>query len=448
MRISYKADQNRFVTQDMKIVQVIPDYNLGGIQKAGCVLAARMAQLGHEAVVVGRGTGGRHRPDTPPRLKHISLPDFLPETVLSSICEISPDVVHIHSNVYEEPLIRLLHERFQGSGPLVISTPVFGRPPLDHEILKQTRTCCVGEYTFYRLCRWLRVTGDWAIGHGMGYVPLTPYEPPVSALPLNGVAVRRLELGVPPEAFVVGRIGRDAGEKWSPAHEEMINDLLTRLPHAYWLSVGFPEVRGRSRLIARWSHRFIDFPETADYEFLVKVLSSMDVCLFFSPHGECFASSICEAICTGTPTIAVCTPVNDNGQTEQILDGVTGFLVSGPQQAMETLVSLESDPERLAALKLSARAYGQHHWHVNRVCENLLSLYEWYLDDRCPEPIYAGLMREEHHAFARTYKRRIVSHVASGPLDRLRWFFLLNIIESWPLFKVGRFLKALHGRAR
>lgn len=432
----------------MKIVQVIPDYGLGGIQKAGCVLAARMAQLGHEAVVVGQGTGARYRPDAPHPLRHVSLPDFRPETVLTSICEIRPDVVHIHSNAYEEPLIRLLHERSSGGGPLVVSTPVFGRPPLDRAILKQTRTCCVGQYTFYRLCRWLRVTGDWAIGHGMGYVPLTPFEPPVSALPVDGAATRRLELGIPPDAFVVGRIGRNTYGKWSAAHEEMISGLLTRLPRAYWLSVGYPEERGRSRLLARWPDRFLDFPETADYEFLIKALSCMDVCLFFSLHGECFASSICEAVCAGAPTVAGCTPVNDNGQAEQVLDGVTGFLVSAPQQALEALAGLECDPARLAALKVSAVAYGQSRWHVNRVCDDLLSLYEWYADDRRPEPSYAALMREEHRAFAQAYKRRILSLMGLGSLGRLRWFLLLNAVESWNLFQAGRSLKELRAKAR
>lgn len=432
----------------MKIVQVIPDYNLGGIQKAGCVLAARMAQIGHEAVVVGHGTGPRYRSDTPSRLRHVSLPDFLPETVLTSIGEVNPDVVHIHTNVYQEPLVRLLHERFAAGGALVISTPVFGRPPVDRAILKQTRTCCVGEYTFYRLCRWLRVTGDWAIGHGISYVPLTPFEPPLNNLSADKAATQRLAFGVPPEAFVVGRIGRDTGSKWSASHEGMINDLLTRLPRACWLSVGFPESRGRSRLLERWPGRFIDFPETADYEFLIKALSCMDVCLFFSPHGECFASSICEAICAGVPTIAGCTPVNDNGQTEQVLDGVTGFLVAGPQQALEKLADLEHDPARLSALKVSAKAYGQNRWHVDRVCDDLLSLYKWYLDDRHQNPPYVGLMREEHHAFAHTYKRRILSLMSLGPFDRIRWFFLLNAVETWYLFKVGRFLKVLREKAR
>ena len=432
----------------MKIMQVIPNYDLGGIQKAGCVLAARMAQVGHEAIVVGQGEGARHRSDTPPLLRHVSLAKFSPETVVASICEIRPDVVHIHSNVYEEPLIRLLHERFSDEGPLVVSTPVFGRPPLDQAILEQTRTCCVGEYTFYRLCRWLRVTGEWAIGHGMGYVPLTPFEPPADALSAEGAAERRLELGIPPGAFVVGRIGRNAAEKWAPAHEEMINDLLTRLPRACWLSVGFPEERGRSRLLARWPGRFINFPETADYQFLMKALTCMDLCLFFSLHGECFASSICEAVCAGTPTIAGCTPINDNGQTEQVLDGLTGFLVSGQQQALETLVGLEADPARLAALKSSAEAHGRQRWHVNRVCDDLLSLYEWYLDDRRPEPSYAVLMREEDRAFAQAYKRRVLSVMSRGALDRVRWFLLLNAVESWRLFKIGRSLKELRARIR
>ncbi|MCC6730731.1 MAG: hypothetical protein IT208_15465 [Chthonomonadales bacterium] len=49
-----------------RIVQIIPDFELGGIQKAGCVLADAMAARGRAAYVVGAGRASRLRAEARP----------------------------------------------------------------------------------------------------------------------------------------------------------------------------------------------------------------------------------------------------------------------------------------------------------------------------------------------------------------------------------------------
>src|SRR2546423_12318284 len=50
----------------MRIVHYIPDFGLGGVQKAGCVLAEGMTRLGHLSWVLGDAPGPRLHA-TPPR---------------------------------------------------------------------------------------------------------------------------------------------------------------------------------------------------------------------------------------------------------------------------------------------------------------------------------------------------------------------------------------------
>ena len=41
------------MAEPLKIIQVIPDFGLGGVQKAGCVLAETMVRAGHDLLLVG-----------------------------------------------------------------------------------------------------------------------------------------------------------------------------------------------------------------------------------------------------------------------------------------------------------------------------------------------------------------------------------------------------------
>ncbi|MEN0111366.1 MAG: hypothetical protein AAF805_11650, partial [Planctomycetota bacterium] len=303
----------------MKIVQVIPDFGIGGTQKAGCVLAAGVAGAGHDAAVVGRGGGPRYLEHPPSGVTHHVIQEPEDGAYARAILALEPDVVHLHGPSYDEPLIAALDRagtRVDGA-PMLVQTPVFGRPPVDRATLSRVRTCLIGAYMLYRQRHWLGMSTAQAIQHGIGYVHINSFErtdPPQSTLDAQEVRdARRREMGVPEAAFVVGRIGRDTDEKWTPGHEAMINTILNRHENAAWLSIGMPEVRGRDRLKQRWGDRFVNLPQSADFLVLAKAFAAMDVQLFFSRWGECFSTTICEAASVGLPTIAGANPLRDNG---------------------------------------------------------------------------------------------------------------------------------------
>ncbi len=417
----------------MKIIQVIPDFGLGGIQKAGCVLAETMVRAGHQVLLLAPETGPRFQPSCS---WHRLLADPRLKTLAEEVREFSPDVIHLHAPEYPEDLIRGLATQLREKPPLLVTTPVFGRPPEDRRLLALTRTCCVGVFTFYRLGRWLKQQPAEMVCNGIGYVPLTPFQPPPAEVDRD--AARRA-IAIPEEAFVFGRVGRSQGGKWHPCYPQIIDAVLSADPGAQWISIGFPDDLGLNGLRQRWGDRFRNFPETADYQFLAGVLSAMDVQLFWSQHGECFASTICEAAGMGTPTIAGVNPCKDNGQVEQVLEGVTGELVGTPAQAIAVLRQLSSNRSLLPALRASARRHAWTRWHIERVTADLLQLYQyWRSGEECP---YVAVMLREHDELMSNYRRKVAALKGEGSLRHSAWEMALWSAESWSLFAGARLVK-------
>ena len=417
----------------MRIIQVIPDFGLGGIQKAGCLLAEAMLRAGHHVLLIAAGGGPRFQPSC--SWHRLALGLQL-QALTDAIGEFAPDVVHLHAPEYLEALIRGLTSQAGNKPPLLVSTPVFGRPPEDRRLLVLTRTCCVGVFTFYRLGRWLKQNPGEMIRSGIGYVPLAPFQPPPIEVDREA---ERQALGIPPSAFVFGRIGRTQGGKWHPCYPEIIEAVLRSEPGAQWLSVGFPEELGRAELCRRWGNRFCDYPESADYQFLAAVFSAMDVQLFWSLHGECFAATICEAAGMGTPTIAGVNPCQDNGQVEQVLEGITGELVGTSRRAIAALRRLARDRSLLPGLRASTRQHAWRRWHVERVTADLCQLYEYW---RSGTPSsYLGVMLREHQELMENYRHKVAALKAENSLHHSAWEMALWSAESWRLFAGARRVK-------
>lgn len=423
-----------------RIVHVIPDFGLGGIQKAGCVLAKEMAHNGHACLVLGAADGPRFvRSEEAATCLHVIAPDA---SIVGYVRDFRADVVHIHHAAYRESLIReLIHAAPRA---LIVSTPVFGRPPKDRGVLPQTKTCCVGVFTLYRLLRWLQLDPAHALPHGFGFVPMTPFCPlddaPGAATTVKSPSDSRRARGIPENGFYVGRIGRNTPSKWSTSTATLVNSLLEMDDGIRWLSVGFPTEYGRDALLARWGERFIDFPETADSRRLAATIRCLDVQVFFSRYGECFSSCICEAAGEGVPTVALSTPFFDNGQAEQVIDGTTGFLVSSISAAQECIGRLRSSPESLASLRQTTFDYARRNWLVSHAAAHLIDLYDYWRHGGAA-PDYVPVMRQALESFATGYKARISRLSGDSGLSRLRTMVGLTIYEHWRLFTLARSIR-------
>jgi hypothetical protein len=192
-------------------------------------------------------------------------------------------------------------------------------------------------------------------------------------------------------------------------------------------------------LANRWGRRFHNLTETPDYGLLAEFYASLDVHFFHSPNGECFASTICESAGFGLPTVGVSTPLRDNGQAEQIVNGITGWLVADQESALERIALLMADSESVAALKVSSQTYARTRWLASRVADDLLSMYEAGLNPESPDNQYLAEVQLEQKAFAETYRRRVVQLHGRSPLRRWFWRSAIRSAEWWPAFVAGRF---------
>lgn len=427
----------------MRIVQVIPNFELGGVQKAGCVLADYLSRLGHETWVAGCEGGPRfvdHSDGV--AATHMVAPL---ESIPDQIAPLKPDIIHVHAGMYETANMRVFLDSPALKAATKVVTPVFARPPEDRDLLKQVRTLCVGIYTHYRLLKWLGYSVEKACREGIVYAPLTPFEPPLAGVtaldPVQKVAERRERLGINPSALVIGRIGRNTASKWHPETQNIVDRLLATFDNVVWVSVGMPDEVGAKYLKQKWQDRVVNLPETSDYQYICEILSSLDMQLFTSRYGECFASSICETAGLGVPTLALSTPLNDNGQAEQAIDGTTGYLIASADDVVRRIESFQENPQSLAALKQSTFNYANEHWHAKAVAARVEKFYaHWHQGN-----VDAGPLSEEiiatHRTFAAGYRQRVVSLAAKGPLDYARLYSALRAVENYWTFKLGKALK-------
>ncbi|MEN1680265.1 MAG: hypothetical protein AAGJ46_11790 [Planctomycetota bacterium] len=430
----------------MRVVQVIPDFGLGGVQKAGCLLGESLARRGHEAWVVGYGPGPRQRSDSD---RHLVISR---DEVVATLERLRPDIVHLHASNYEKANPTPLLDAAGLKDAVVVVTPVFGRPPKDRSLLPRVKTCCVGLYTFYRLLKWLGWSAAAAVERGVTFAPLTPHDPPESGVStLDGgdaIRARREEFGVPVDALVLGRIGRATPGKWHPQAGPTVDRLLERFPFAAWLSIGMPNERGADRLAAKWPGRFVNLPETPDYERICRFGAALDLQLFMSFHGECFASSICDLAGLGVPTLALSTPTKDNGQAEQVMDGVTGFLLGKGRDADAHVERLHESPAELEQLKKSTRDYALQNWHTDQVAARVEQAYtNWASDSPGAGPLGESIVAQ-HAAFAKEYRSRVVGLAADGPVSYAKRYAALMAAESHTLHSVAKRALALVRKPR
>ncbi|WP_146413509.1 glycosyltransferase [Crateriforma conspicua] len=272
----------------------------------------------------------------------------------------------------------------------------------------------------------------------IGAVPLTPFEPladePIRSKRESVQAYRRKFCpDYSGSGLVFGRVGRQHVHKWTKDSANTIDKLLSRFPGSQWLSVGFPPELGLESLKARWGTRFINFPETSDYSFICQALSCLDVHIFSSPYGECFASSIVESTGIGVPTIAVSRPYRDNGQAEQVIDGKTGFLVADDNGILSKIALLSKNPDLLNHLKNESRNYTRNHWHADIVADKLLQLYQAWREDQ-PSldrfPILAEQL-EDALRFREFYRSRMKALHGAGPITGAMHHTQSKLARTW-----------------
>jgi glycosyltransferase involved in cell wall biosynthesis len=243
----------------------------------------------------------------------------------------------------------------------------------------------------YRLADRIITTGEAVAAHvrragvpAERVVPITAGVDTARFHPgVSGKAVRE-ELGLAPEARVVGLVANVRGSKGHAVFLEAARELLETRRDARFLivgdGVGYADVRRRvhemgleTRVIMTGFRR--DIPE---------VMAALDVLVLPSTKSEATSQVIPQALAVGTPVAAAAT----GGIPEIVRDGETGRLVApGDARALARAVgSLLDDPTRAHEMALAGQALVRQRYSADITMSATTDVYRGLLTRRGTSP--------------------------------------------------------------
>ena len=203
-------------------------------------------------------------------------------------------------------------------------------------------------------------------------------------LHLDGRAVRQ-ELGLRPEAPVVGIVGRLVDWKGHDIFLRALARVAEALPSVQGLVVGGSEVScphlpQELRLLTaslglEGSVHFVGHRQD-----VARMLAAMDVLTHTSIAPEPFGRVLIEGMAMARPVVASAA----GGVPEIVLDGETGLLVEpgDVEGTAEALLSLLRNPERAAALGRAGRRRVEEHFTLQHHARQVQEVYGAVLGDR------------------------------------------------------------------
>jgi glycosyltransferase involved in cell wall biosynthesis len=186
----------------------------------------------------------------------------------------------------------------------------------------------------------------------------------------------RAKLGLPQDAFVIGKIGRLAPLK---GHEDLFKAfaiVLLEQPRSRLLLVGDGALRGQlearaSELGLRDKVIFAGLVTPTDVPCYIGIMD----CLAHLSQREALSRALPQALAAAMPVIAY----DFDGADEVCLDGETGFLVrtgDGPSSVAHHLLRLSRDPALRARLGQRGQQLVKEQFRVEYMIEQIYQLYQ------------------------------------------------------------------------
>src|SRR5437773_2940396 len=190
----------------------------------------------------------------------------------------------------------------------------------------------------------------------------------------------RTNLGLPSDAFVIGKIGRLAALK---GHEDLLlaaRDLLKSETNFRLLLLGDGPLRHEleAKALAYGLREKTVFAGLVAPAEIARYVGIMD-CLVHLSYREAVSRALPQALAAGKPVIAY----DFDGADEVCLDHQTGFLVRTGEikSVADRLSQLANDPALCERLGRTGRDFVQDQFRVERMVEILYALYARVLNE-------------------------------------------------------------------
>ncbi len=242
-----------------------------------------------------------------------------------------------------------------------------------------------GKLSFSACDHLIAVSGDVrrhlvAQGVGEARVSIVP-NGLVLPSPAPGARERaRADLGVPPDAPVMGTVARLTPLKGVDHALHAFRRVLDDMPDARYVVLGDGEQAADLKTLADRLGIAGSVVFAGYRSGVVGLLPGLDVFLFPTLR-EAMGIAIVEAMAVGLPVVA-----SDTGGVPEVVTAETGLLVppADPVAMAEALLVLLRDPARRAAMGEAARARVESEYTVQRMAARTVGVYRSILARRDP----------------------------------------------------------------
>lgn len=311
------------------------------------------------------------------------------------------DVVHVFRAGSAEPLVPEATRR--AGVPVLVETNVFGSVDASADEPDFACHLLVGKVCALRYRHEAGLEGpEFHDRHRVAHWPLLLDE--LRGLPPSREEAKR-ELGLDPSRPVVGRVGRDSDRNWRDMIVDMVGPLTDLVPDAQVMIVGItPQRRARLRRHG-WEDRVTLIEPDFDERRVAAMFAACDVFVTAAELGESYSVAISEAMAMGLPVVTCSTPWHNNGQLEQVDEGVTGHVANHPQAFAEAVASLLTDADRRERFGAAAAAKADELFDAGTLTRRLEDLYEALVAGE-PPPADWHPSPADIDAFPAEYERR------------------------------------------
>jgi len=357
----------------VKILQILPELNIGGVERGTIDLAHRLILRGHQAVVISNGgrlveqlqkMGARHYL-LPVHRKSLFSILLVIKKVADIIKKEGVDIVHARSRVpaliayfackkTNARFITTAHgyynkhffSRVMGWGKrVIVPSQVISRHMIDTFKVRREKIC------------------------------LIPRGVDLSAFNVE----KKDKTNGPGQEVIVGIVGRISPIKGHICFIRAISRIVRRIPKLKVLIIGdsTPGKDGYKEEVKLLIRRlglspYVKFLGTR--EDIPAILAGLDVLVMASLGPESFGRVLIEAGAVGVPTVAT----NVGGVVDIIDDGKTGLLVSpqNPEQMAAAISRLIKDRDFALSLARAAREKVAREFSLDLMARRTIKVYE------------------------------------------------------------------------
>ena len=221
---------------------------------------------------------------------------------------------------------------------------------------------------------------------------------PASYDPGLRVSAQLLDAGIPPNARVVGTVGRLGPEKAHRSLLEAFVEVRRRVPDAHLVIAGDGPLRNGLVALAQ-RPGLADRAHVLGFrEDVPRLLGAMDVFCLPSLF-EGISNALLEAMAMARPCVAT----DVAGNKALIRDGVEGILVppSDTKALAEAIVNLLEDRERATAMGAAARKRVEEEFTIDRMVKGYEAAYRAALEGKLEGASAPRIFREQREGVNR-----------------------------------------------